>query len=113
DPYSTLAWVDASGQVTHLPASAFRLEPLARWRSPRSGADYPLGFRLHVPDPKTTETRVFDIVPLAKDQELPGSIGNVPYWEGACEVRNDRGEVVGTAFVELTGYAGNLSGTLR
>lgn len=113
DPYSTLAWVDRTGQVTQFSASEFRLESTARWRSPRSGAEYPHGLRLRVPDPRGGAAAEFELVPLAKDQELPGTLGDVPYWEGACRVRDAAGGEVGVGFVELTGYAGNLSGTLR
>jgi len=113
DPFSTLAWIDAAGNVTHQPATAFELQPLRRWRSPRSGAEYPSGLRLIATDPSTRTPVRWDLVPLQEDQELPGTIGNVPYWEGACRVLDHTNTEIGHAFIELTGYAGNLSGTLR
>lgn len=113
DPFSTLAWVDRDGRVTHQPATEFELVPIARWRSPRTQADYPLGFRLRARDPSTGERVEYAVVPLAKDQELPGRIGDVPYWEGACRVEDAKGREVGSAFIELTGYAGDLTGVLK
>ncbi|MBL9135424.1 MAG: hypothetical protein JNK85_06130 [Verrucomicrobiales bacterium] len=113
DEFSTLAWVDREGRVTHLGADGFALEPLARWRSPRTGADYPLGFRLRTSDPATGAAIQWQIAPLARDQELSGAIGGVPYWEGASRVLDDAGHEIGAAYVELTGYAGNLADRLR
>jgi len=113
DPFSTLAWVDQKGRVTHQPATDFALEPLSRWKSPRSGGEYPLGLSLRSRDPATGESITLQLVPLAADQELPGAIGDVPYWEGACRVMDVSGKEVGSAFVELTGYAGDLAGRLR
>lgn len=113
DPFSTLAWVDPEGRITHQPATDFTLEPRARWKSPRSGGDYPQGLSLRSRDPKTGVPITLQLVPLAADQELPGTIGDVPYWEGACRVLDATGTEVGSAFVELTGYAGDLAGRLH
>jgi predicted secreted hydrolase len=113
DEFSTLAWVDRDGRVTHFGADDFALEPLTRWRSPRTGADYPLGFRLRTTNPATGTVIQWRIEPLARDQELSGAIGGVPYWEGASRVLDDAGQEIGSAFVELTGYSGNLSDRLR
>jgi predicted secreted hydrolase len=113
DPFSTLAWIDRSGAAQHLPPSAFQLQPLASWSSPRSGATYPSGFRLITPDPSLGTDTVLHIVPLLQEQEMPGRIGDVPYWEGACRVLTPDGQERGVAFVELAGYAGNLSRSLR
>jgi predicted secreted hydrolase len=113
DPFSTLAWIDRDGRITHLSSAQFTLEPRSRWKSPRSGGEYPQGLTLRSPDPATGAPVTFQLVPLAADQELPGSIGEVPYWEGACRVLDPAGTEVGSAFVELTGYAGDLAGRLR
>jgi len=47
------------------------------------------------------------------DQELSGALCGIPYWEGACRVRNERKEEIGSAYLELTGYAGNLAERFR
>lgn len=113
DPFSTLAWVGRDGRVRHFGPERFRMEPLARWRSPRTGGDYPLGFRLTVPAADGEGGLTLRLEPLMRDQELSGAIGGVPYWEGACRVLDAEGRHVGEAFVELTGYAGDLAGRLR
>ncbi len=113
DPFSTLAWIDRDGQVTHQAAHEFTLEPLDYWRSPRTRAEYPSGLRLRGRDPHTGRGIQWDLTPLARDQELAGAVGAVPYWEGACQVRSETGEDLGVAFTELTGYAGNLADRLR
>ncbi|MCX6939404.1 MAG: carotenoid 1,2-hydratase, partial [Verrucomicrobia bacterium] len=48
------------------------------------------------------------IEPLAKNQELTGALGGIPYWEGACRIRDDSGRELGSGFLELTGYATTL-----
>ncbi|MEF3274689.1 MAG: carotenoid 1,2-hydratase [Chloroflexus sp.] len=65
------------------------------WRSPRSGATYPAGWRLRIPQYGIDLT----ITPALRDQELPVT---VVYWEGAVVVS---GSIPGHGYVELTGYA--------
>lgn len=65
------------------------------WRSPRSGAVYPSGWRLRLPRYGLDLT----ITPAIRDQELPVT---VVYWEGAVTVS---GTMSGRGYVELTGYA--------
>ncbi len=112
DPASALSWVDGSGKTTHYAASQFRWEASGKWKSPRSGAEYPLPVRLVAPDPATGKDAEWVLQPLAADQELDGSVSKVPYWEGACRVMKD-GKPVGSAYVELTGYAGALGRALK
>lgn len=112
DSYSTLAWVDAVGRVRQLPSAAFQLETLRRWRSPVTGAEYPVEQRLVTMDPATGATVVFHLQPLALNQELAGA-GGLAYWEGACRVLDSNGREIGSAYLELTGYAGDLAPSLR
>jgi predicted secreted hydrolase len=112
DPASALFWVDAEGRTTRIGPEAFRWEGASRWHSSRSGADYPLPVRLSVPDPSSGEPAEFLLEPLGADQELGDSGSGIPYWEGACRVRRN-GKVVGSAYVELTGYAGSLNRALK
>jgi len=71
---------------------------LRRWRSPRTGTQYPVSVRVRA------GPLVLDLEPLMDDQEFDGraSTGTV-YWEGA--VRAIRGEAsAGRGYLELTGY---------
>jgi len=112
DSFSTLAWVSTNGVVTHLPSAEFKLETVRTWKSPATGANYPVSIKLHTRDPQTGQPVTFLLEPLADDQELSGN-GSPVYWEGACRIRDDAGKELGSAFLELTGYAGNLQKNLR
>ena len=110
DRFSTLAWVESGHAPQHFSPEQFTWQPLKTWKSPHTGASYPNELMLTVPDPKSGASARFHLVPLAADQELNGGIGGVAYWEGACRVMDEKGADVGSAFLELTGYAGKLSG---
>jgi predicted secreted hydrolase len=99
--YGTL--VEPGGAVRHLPADAFRVEVTGRWRSDRTGAEYPAGWRIEL----TAEGLVIDLEPTVADQELDTrATTGVVYWEGSQLVRARRnGQALGgAAYVELTGY---------
>jgi predicted secreted hydrolase len=104
DPFSALSEVDATGRLrrsTH----AFRLDPVGTWRSPTSGATYPLPLRLEA------WGEPFTLVPIRQDQELrTGRSTGITYWEGACRILDGAGREVGEAYVELTGYAHSMQG---
>lgn len=102
DPASTLTWIDAEGKTHRAP---FTLEVLDRWTSPATGAVYPSRLRLTTTDPSTQAPVRLLIEPLAKNQELTGTLGGIPYWEGACRLRDESGRELGSGFLELTGYA--------
>ncbi len=99
--YGTL--VDAAGQTRHLPGEAFDVEVTDRWVSPSTGADYPAGWTITLPD----EDLVIGLRPTVADQELDTrSTTGVVYWEGSQAVAaiRDGRAVGGEAYVELTGY---------
>ncbi len=106
DAASTLAVVERDGKVRQLGGDAFVWEVLEKWKSPRSGAEYPIRVRIRF------EGQSFELRPLAEDQEQDGGITRLPYWEGACDVIDSRGQIAGRAFLELAGYAGDLAGHL-
>jgi predicted secreted hydrolase len=99
DEASTLTWIAKDGSLTK---ADFTWKVLATWESPHSHAEYPNQVRIESGD------SVFQLRPLVFDQEQGGSITGLPYWEGACDVLDERGEVIGRAFLELAGYAGDL-----
>jgi predicted secreted hydrolase len=103
DPHgSTLAWISADAQVRHLASADFQWQPGGIWVSPRSGNRYPTRPEIRA------EGRVFRLVPLHEDQELHGGPTGITYWEGACQVLNEKDEAVGRAFLELAGYSSDL-----
>ena len=112
DDFSTLAWVGTNGVATHLPSSEFKMETVRTWKSPVTGANYPVQMKVQTRDPQSNQRVNFLLEPLAENQELAGG-GSLAYWEGACRIRDEAGKEIGSAFLELTGYAGNLEKSLR
>jgi RND superfamily putative drug exporter len=99
--YGTLIAPD--GRTRHLARDAFTVEATGRWQSPRTGADYPAGWRISLPG----EDLEVDLTPAVADQELDTrATTGVVYWEGSQRVsaRRNRVPIGGEAYVELTGY---------
>jgi predicted secreted hydrolase len=88
----------ADGRTRALKPSEVRFSPLRRWRSPRTGAEYPVAMRVQA-GPLDVE-----VEPLMDDQELDAraSTGTV-YWEGAVRVKQ-ADKAAGRGYLELTGY---------
>jgi predicted secreted hydrolase len=100
--YGTL--VGRDGTVTHLERDAFAVTVTDRWRSPATGADYPAGWTLAIPN----ERLAIELRPTVAAQELDTrATTGVVYWEGSQVVHASRdGHALGgQAYVELTGYA--------
>jgi predicted secreted hydrolase len=93
---------DARGGVRVLGRDDVRFTPRKRWRSPRTGVEYPVAMRLDAGG------ATYELAPLMDDQELDSraSVGTI-YWEGA--VRALQGSrPAGRGYLELTGYGGPL-----
>ena len=110
EPYSSGTLVEKNGKARHLKLREFRIEPLATWRSPRSGGVYPARWRLRLPK----ENIELEVTPLLADQELNTQRGApFDYWEGAVSVRGTQRNLAlrGQGYVELTGYSRPMGGT--
>ncbi len=106
DRFSSLHWIDESGEVTSRGVDEFEWRAAGEWRSGETGDVYPIGPLVTATDPLTGERRRFRVVPVMEAQELTGGLGGVSYWEGACDVVDESdGGIVGRAYLELTGYA--------
>ncbi|MBK7471804.1 MAG: carotenoid 1,2-hydratase [Betaproteobacteria bacterium] len=72
--------------------------PVRQWRSARTGATYPVAWRVAIGE------LVLELEPLMDDQEMDAraSTGTV-YWEGAVTARA-RDRAIGRGYLELTGY---------
>src|SRR5258708_10036940 len=88
----------ADGRVRILKPGEVRFEPLRRWRSPRTGAEYPVAVRVQA------GALTLELEPLMDDQELDARASTgTGYWEGA--IRAGQGErALGRGYLELTGY---------
>lgn len=94
-------WRQADGGLTVLGPHDILFAARHLWRSPRTGALYPVDPLLRIRLPGGV--RALPVTPLFPDQELDGRGGGSPvYWEGAITVPGGRG------YLELTGYAGGL-----
>ena len=100
--WSAATWRATDGQRRTYAPDAVEFTALRRWKSPRTGADYPVEWRLRVGE------RTLHFKPLFDDQELDSraSTGAI-YWEGAVRAFAD-GREVGRGYLELTGYAGRI-----
>jgi predicted secreted hydrolase len=89
---------DRSGSIRQYDPDEVSFTPQRRWKSPRTGIEYPVATLL-----VTGATR-WTITPLQPDQELDSrrSTGAV-YWEGAVTIARD-GVPAGRGYLELTGY---------
>ena len=93
---------DAAGKVEVLQPEAVQFTPGRRWRSARTGIEYPIEWTLQA------GAQRFELLPLLDDQESDSrrTTGAV-YWEGAVSVRRD-GRALGRGYLELTGYGAPL-----
>lgn len=109
EPTSSGTLVSPLGAARHLLLSDINLQVLDRWKSQRSGGEYPARWRIRI------ASASIDLVvsPLILTQELvtEGST-RITYWEGAVSGsgRSGHKEVTCEGYVEMTGYAGSLAG---
>lgn len=92
----------------NLATDAVRFIPLRRWRSPASGATYPVDWRVEIARPGRPQL-VFGVRAVLDDQELDSrqSTGAI-YWEGLSELQDESGRPLGQGYLEMTGYASPL-----
>jgi predicted secreted hydrolase len=113
-PWSRLVWIDGEGALVHQAPDSYQWRHEGSWKSPETGAVYPVSPLIVAADPASGEERRLRLLPLMPAQEIVGRSGGVSYWEGACDVRDEgSGEIVGRAFLEMTGYAGGVAERLR
>ncbi len=89
------------GSVARLAPGDVAFAPQRRWRSPRTGAVYPV--QQNVTVKAGGKPREWRLTPLFDDQELDSRLAGGPvYWEGAVTTQGGRG------YLELTGYLAPL-----
>ncbi len=99
DPFSSGTYIGRDGRALHLKRSDFELRPLDYWKSPKTGARYPIAWHIWVPGLGVdVECRA-----ALRDQELvTEEDGGTSYWEGAVTYT---GTHRGVGYLEMTGYA--------
>jgi predicted secreted hydrolase len=111
DPQSSGTLIEAGGATTHIGHGEFSLTPGEIWRSPDSGASYPIAWRLELP---RLAIRL-NVRASFEDQELRASEdAGVTYWEGSVLGQGVSGdnEIRGRGYLEMTGYAGQSMGAI-
>jgi predicted secreted hydrolase len=101
DPYSSGTLIGKNGNMEHLARDEFALRPLEWWRSERTGARYPIAWKIDIPSRQIQ----LECRPVVRDQELSASQGS-RYWEGAMDYS---GSKRGVGYLEMTGYAGAVN----
>ncbi len=106
DPYSGGTWLDANGKKTAIGREDFTLLPGRIWRSPETGGQYPVIWKLEIPK---LDLRI-DIVARQDAQEFRQK--PISYWEGAVRAKGSRADtrVSALGYLEMTGYAGRIVG---
>ncbi|MBI1851189.1 MAG: carotenoid 1,2-hydratase [Planctomycetes bacterium] len=104
DRNSSGSFVAPDGAVIPLSLDDVSVEAKGTWKSPRSGATYPSGWRVAV------AKRGLDLAiePVLADQELDAKKSTgIVYWEGAVRITGTSAgkPVRGQGYVELVGYA--------
>jgi predicted secreted hydrolase len=111
DPHSSGTIVGRDGRTRHLGAADFSLTPAGRTFKARSGATYPVAWRVAIPSERIT----LDVSTPLVDQELStDKSSGITYWEGLIDVAGQaRGAPVrGRGYLEMTGYRGSLGRVL-
>jgi predicted secreted hydrolase len=93
----------ADGALQVFDADAVRFTPGRVWASPASGASYPVQWTVDTPAGR------FELRALLDAQELDSraSTGTV-YWEGLSDLFDAQQRLIGSGYLEMTGYAGRL-----
>ena len=88
----------ADGSIVSFAPDEIAFRPGRRWRSPRSGVDYPVAWQLRAGE------LTLELEPLMDDQESDSRLTTgAIYWEGAVRA-SAAGRPLGRGYLELTGY---------
>jgi predicted secreted hydrolase len=99
--YAHAAHRNAQGVITQYSPDQVAWTPKRVWKSPATGATYPVELSLQI------GPHAVQLTPLMDNQELVTQrTGQVTYWEGLVEVTGS--SLAGRGYLELTGYAGKL-----
>ena len=98
DPYSSGTYIDREGRAHHLTRAEFSLTPGAQWKSPKTGAAYPVRWKIQVP---AFGVSLEASVQLNQQELISTDNGGPTYWEGAVTYS---GSSNGVGYLEMTGY---------
>lgn len=107
DPLTGGTLIRENGEVISLQEGKIRFEEIRQWESPHTGALYPVEWIVQIPS-QDIDLR---ITPWIMDQEM---VVGFQYWEGAVSAEGTVGGrlIIGTGYMELTGYGDSMKGIL-
>lgn len=105
ESFSSGTLVAPDGSAQPLAREDFSIATQGSWRSPHSGAEYPMGWTIAIPSAEL----ILELAPYLEDQEL--NVSTI-YWEGAVHISGTHGgqPLNGVGYVEMTGYAEPFNG---
>jgi len=99
--FARATFVSPEGTARYVEGNEWIVTVLDSWRSPATGAVYPVRWRLEAPAEAVTLLVTAD----APNQENTSRlIPDLFYWEGSVRVTDTSGQRAGVGYVELTGY---------
>jgi predicted secreted hydrolase len=98
DPFSSGTFIAPDGSARRLKRADFSLQPLEYWKSPKTGARYPVRWKIAVP---SLGIAVECQAAIPGQELVPEHKGSPVYWEGAVTYR---GSARGVGYLEMTGY---------
>ncbi len=111
DPHSSGTLIEPDGRTIRLSQTDFTLTPTQPWRSPASGASYPMTWKIAAP----AHGLHFLVRAAFPGQELQTTASTgVIYWEGSIIASsNDAAQgIIGRGYLEMTGYIGKRMGAV-
>jgi predicted secreted hydrolase len=111
NPASSGTFVDRSGIPQHLAREDFSVTVLEQWKSPKSGAVYPVAWHLNI---LPLEIELTITANLSDQEMLTVESTGVIYWEGSVSANGTVAEqpIKAEGYVELTGYAEAFRATM-
>lgn len=102
-------WEGASlrqpGRADHIfKHEEIRMTPGETWRSPATGAQYPVSWRIDLAG------TVYAVKARMRKQEVESGHGTGDFvWEGLCDLQDAQGHTIGSGYLDMSGYASEVN----
>lgn len=107
------AWAGATLRLPGEPDRVYmpeqvRLQPLRTWRSPVSGADYPVRWQIELDAPRQPLRLRVQAQREAAEVDTGNGVGDI-FWEGTAALLDAAGRRIGSGWLEMSGYAAPIN----